>query len=262
MMVGYSFGQCRYQRLKYDIQNGPQLKATPLKKLKGQMNKGLKQIRKDLITACKILSHQGLVKGFGHMSARIPNSDLFILTPRIGLELVKERELLVFNLQGKIVQGGYPPPFEAPLHTAIFNTRAEVNAIARFHAPRASLFSVTDRRLEPVHNHGSFFSGGVPVFPKTNLISTQALGKGVAEALGEKPAILLRGNGQVTVGRTISEAVVMAIYLEEAAEMLYGALQVGKPVFLTSDESVTRKTETLSPIDLERAWNYFSNRIR
>jgi hypothetical protein len=54
----------------------------------------------------------------------------------------------------------------------------------------------------------------------------------------------------------------MAIYLEEAAEMLYGALQVGKPVFLTSDESVTRKTETLSPIDLERAWNYFRNRIR
>ena len=121
---------------------------------------------------------------------------------------------------------------------------------------------VTDRRLEPVHNHGSFFSGGVPVFPKTDLMLTRALGEGVAAALGEKPAILLRGNGQVTVGKTVPEAVVMAIYLEEAAEMLYGALQIGKPVFLSSDESATRKTETLSPIDLDRAWNFFKSSIR
>lgn len=223
------------------------------------MKKTPGQIKKTIITACKILSHLGLVKGFGHVSARIPDSDLFILTPRIGLELVKEGELLVFNLKGEIVQGGCSPPFEAPLHTAIFNARVEVNAIARFHAPRASLFSVTDRRIEPVHNHGSFFSGGVPVFPKTDLISTQMLGEGVARVLGEKPAILLRGNGQVTVGKTIPEAAVMAIYLEEAAEMLYGALQIGKPVFLTSDESATRKTETLPPIDLERAWNFFKS---
>jgi len=226
------------------------------------MKKTPGQIKKDIIAACKILSHLGLVKGFGHVSARIPDSDLFILTPRIGLELVKERELLVFNLKGQIVEGGYPPPIEAPLHTAIFNARVEVNAIARFHAPRSNQFSVTDRRLEPVHNHGSFFSGGVPVFPKTDLMLTRALGEGVAAALGEKPAILLRGNGQVTVGKTVPEAVVMAIYLEEAAEMLYGALQIGKPVFLSSDESATRKTETLSPIDLDRAWNFFKSSIR
>ncbi len=226
------------------------------------MKKTPGQIKKDIIAACKILSHFGLVKGFGHVSARIPDSDLFILTPRIGLELVKERELLVFNLKGEIVQGGYPPPIEAPLHTAIFNARVEVNAITRIHAPRANLFSVTDRRIEPVHNHGSFFSGGVPVFPKTNLILTQTLGEGVGAVLGEKPAILLRGNGQVTVGKTIPEAVVMAIYLEEAADMLYGALQIGKPVFLSPEESATREKETLSPIDLDRAWNFFRNRIK
>ena len=88
------------------------------------------------------------------------------------------------------------------------------------------------------------------------------LGEGVAAALEEKPAILLRGNGQVTVGKTIPDAVVMAIYLEEAADMLYGALQIGKPVFLSSEESATREKETLPPIDLDRAWNYFSNRIK
>lgn len=220
------------------------------------------QIKKNLITACRILSREGLVQGFGHVSARIPASDLFLLTPRISLALVQEKDLLVLNLKGEIVAGNSPAPFEAPLHTAIFNGRAEVHAIARIHGRRANMFSVTDKKIEPVHNHGSFFSGGVPLFPNTGLISTPKLGLEVVATLGKRAAILLRGNGQVTVGRSIPEAVMMAIYLEEAAEMLYGALQIGTPVPLTSKESARGKEETLPPVDLERAWNYFKSKIQ
>ena len=65
----------------------------------------------------------------------------------------------------------------------------------------------------------------------------------------------------MTVGRTIPEAVMMAIYLEEAAEVLYGALQIGKPIPLTIDESKQRQVEALPPVDLERAWNFFKNKV-
>jgi ribulose-5-phosphate 4-epimerase/fuculose-1-phosphate aldolase len=82
----------------------------------------------------------------------------------------------------------------------------------------------------------------------------------MVETLGEHPAILLRGNGQVTVGRTIAEAVMMAIYLEEAAAILYGALQIGTPIPLTQTESSQRRIEALPPVDLERAWNFFKSR--
>ncbi len=226
------------------------------------MKKNFGQIKKDLIAACRVLSQQGLVHGFGHMGARIPNSDLFFLTPRISLALVKEKDLLTLNLGGEVVEGRSPAPFEAPLHTAIFNRRADVHAIARIHGRRANMFSVTDKKIEPVHNHGSFFSGGIPVFPKTDLISTPELGREVVAALGKRPAILLRGNGQVTVGRSIPEAVMMAIYLEEAAEMLYGALQIGTPIPLSSEESARGKEETLPPVDLERAWSFFKSKIQ
>ena len=139
--------------------------------------------------------------------------------------------------------------------------KQKVNAITRIHARVANMFSVTDKKLEPVHNHGSFFSGGVPVFHTPDLISTEKLGDEVGQTLGDKPAVLLRGNGQVTVGRTIPEAVMMAIYLEEAAEVLFGALQIGNPIPLTIDESAHRQIEALPPVDLERAWNYFKNRV-
>lgn len=219
------------------------------------------RLRKDIISAARILSHQRLVEGFGHVSARIPDSDLFFITPRISLAMVTERELVTMNLAGEVVEGQFPPPFEAWLHTAIMKAKPQVNAITRIHARVANMFSVTDRKLEPVHNHGSFFAGGVPVFHTPDLISSRPLGEEVAHAIGDRPALLLRGNGQVTVGRTIPEAIMMAIYLEEAAEILFGALQIGTPIALTADESATRRVEALPPVDLERAWNYFKSRI-
>ena len=219
------------------------------------------QLRKDIVSASRILSHLRLVEGFGHVSARIPESESFLVTPRISLALVREEQLLTMNLKGEVVEGSHPPPFEAWLHTAIMKTKPRVNAITRIHARVANIFSVTDRRLEPVHNHGSFFAGGVPVFATPDLISNEKLGTAVGEALGDRPAILLRGNGQVTVGRTIPEAIMMAIYLEEADEVLFGALQIGIPIPLTIDESKQRQIEALPPVDLERAWNFFKNKV-
>ena len=221
----------------------------------------ISSLRQDIVSACRILSQKKLVEGFGHVSARIPNTKLFLLTPRIGLALVEESDLLTLNFRGKVVEGHRQPPSEAWLHTAIMKSQPRVGAVTRIHARVANIFSVTDHKLEPVHNHGSFFAGGVPVYAKPDLISSEALGGEVSTALGDKPAILLRGNGQVTVGRSIPEAVMMAIYLEEAAEILYGALQIGTPIPLTLNESKQRQVEALPPVDLERAWNFFKGRV-
>lgn len=219
------------------------------------------QLRKDIISAARILSQQKLVQGFGHVSARIPDSDLFVITPRISLAVVAEDDLLTMNLRGDVVAGQYPPPFEAWLHTALMSAKPHVNAITRIHGRVANMFSVTDRKLEPVHNHGSFFAAGVPVFSTPDLISSRKLGEEVASAFGDNPALLLRGNGQVTVGKSIAEAVMMAIYLEETAEILFGALQIGTPIPLTAEESAVRRIEALPPVDMERAWNYFKSQI-
>ncbi len=226
------------------------------------MKNALLRLKEELIDAARILSREELVRGFGHVSARIPGAKRFLLTPRVSLALVKPKQLLVMDFDGAVVEGDATPPFEAPLHAAIFARKPGVQAVTRIHARTANYFSVTERKITPVHNHGSFFAGGVPVFEPTPLISTMELGAQAADALGDSPALLLRGNGQVTVGRSVPEAVVMAIYLEEAADMLYGALHVGEPVFLREEASGRGKKETLPPVDLARAWNYYRNKAR
>ena len=218
-------------------------------------------LKRDVITACRILTHKRLVEGFGHVSARIPGTETFVMTPRIGLALIEEGDLLVMNTRCQVLEGSHAAPFESWLHAAVIKAKPEIHAITRIHARVANIFSVTERKLEPVHNHGSFFAGGVPVFPRPDLISTEELGSAVAERLGHNPAVLLRGNGQVTVGRTIPEAVMMAIYLEEAAEILFGAIQIGTPIPLTASESRQRQREALPPVDMERAWNFFKQAV-
>ena len=108
------------------------------------MNTDLETIKSDVVSACRILSEQKLVQGFGHVSARIPDSDLFLLTPRISLLLVSEADLLTLDLNGQVVEGIHPAPFEAWLHTAIMKQKPHVNAITRIHARIANMFSVTE----------------------------------------------------------------------------------------------------------------------
>src|SRR5919107_5202870 len=141
------------------------------------MGPDLEQLKKDVVSAARILSQRNLVEGFGHVSARIGDSDQFIITPRISLALVREAELLTMNVDGEVVDGDHPAPFEAALHASIMKMKPRINAITRIHARVANMFSVTDRKLEPVHNHGSFFAGGVPVFSLPDLISTAKLGE-------------------------------------------------------------------------------------
>ena len=105
------------------------------------------QLKKDIISTCRILSNEKLVQGFGHVSARIADSTLFLMTPRISLALVTETDLLTMNLQGEVVEGSQPAPSEAWLHVALMKAKPEVNAITRIHARVANMFSVTDRRL-------------------------------------------------------------------------------------------------------------------
>src|SRR2546428_1037267 len=143
------------------------------KKFNGAIMKpDVSQIKNDIVTACLILSHQKLVAGFGHVSARIPNSELFLLTPRIGLALVTKKELLTINFKGEVVEGNRPAPSETWLHTAIMRSKPEAHAIARIHARVAYMFSVTGRKLEAVHSHGSLFSAVVPPLPRPDLMTT------------------------------------------------------------------------------------------
>jgi ribulose-5-phosphate 4-epimerase/fuculose-1-phosphate aldolase len=101
--------------------------------------------------------------------------------------------------------------------------------------------------LRPIFHLGGFLGAGVPVFeirnaggPATDmLVRNSALGAALAITLGSAPVALMRGHGDVVVGRSIREAVFRAIYTEVNARLAGEALRLGgeKVVFLNEEEA-------------------------
>jgi HCOMODA/2-hydroxy-3-carboxy-muconic semialdehyde decarboxylase len=70
----------------------------------------------------------------------------------------------------------------------------------------------------------------------------------------------MRGHGAVVVGATVQQAVLTAIYLEVNANVLLRARGLGEPEKLSPAEIEQSAATQLSPLALDRAWEYFCRR--
>jgi ribulose-5-phosphate 4-epimerase/fuculose-1-phosphate aldolase len=214
-------------------------------------------LRAEVITACRVLSHFRIVEGFGHVSARIPGSDRILITPRRALALVTENELVELDKDGRKVGGGGEPPLEVAMHLAVYRRRPAVAAIARGHPRYVAAYACAGEPLRVAHGLGANLGPLVPAFREPYLIKTPELGEALADALGEAEAVILRANGMLAVGQSVPHASVLALLLEETAEMQLLAAAAGmKPLAFSPEEARRRHGDDRvhEPI---RAWEYY-----
>ena len=201
----------------------------------------------DLVAANHILYRQGVVDGFGHISARHPNRpDRFLMSMAKAPGRVVAEDIMEFDLEGKPVDArGRPIYQERFIHSEVYKARPDVNAVIHSHSPTVIPFTVTQVPLRPVHNAASFLAAGVPLFEMrnvagmtNNLVSDSARGKALVETLGDRPVVLLRGHGNVVVGPNVQRTVSRAIYTEVNARMLIQAVTLGGPItFIDPEEA-------------------------
>lgn len=216
-------------------------------------------IQAKILVACRMLDRKGLVEGYGHVSARLPDTEKVLITPRKALGLVKSRsDIVAVNLDGVKLRGKGDVPYELPMHLFIYRSRRNVGAIVRTHSPMVLVLGVLGEKIRPVHGFGSFLGKQVPIFANPELIHTDDLGRDLAETLGPHHAVVLRGNGSLTVGKNLEEACVKAFFLEEAAATQYRALCVKEPIYFSDDE-IRRRTD-VHYNHYSRAWDYYSSK--
>jgi HCOMODA/2-hydroxy-3-carboxy-muconic semialdehyde decarboxylase len=127
-------------------------------------------------------------------------------------------------------------PREAWIHVAIARGRTDVAAICRAQPPVATALASAGVPILPLHGQGAFVGPQVPVFDDAVLVRDEARAMALAERLGGTPALLLRGNGAVTVGADVGEAVGRMWVLEASARMNSVAAAAGTPAPLSDDE--------------------------
>lgn len=219
----------------------------------------------DLVVANRILYDQGVVDGFGHISARDPhNPEHFLLARSMAPGLVTAADIMEHDRDGNPVDAqGRTPYLERFIHSEIYQALPQVMAAVHTHSPAVIPFGVVGTPLRPVYHMSSFLGSRVPVFeirdaagPASDmLIRTPALGAALAKTLGGAAVALLRGHGNVVVGGSIQEAVFRAVYTEINARLEADALRIGqRQVRFLNDAEARMATET-NRAQILRAWD-------
>jgi HCOMODA/2-hydroxy-3-carboxy-muconic semialdehyde decarboxylase len=188
----------------------------------------------ELVAGGHALHRAGLVTAFGHVSCRVADDRLLITPPMPLGRLTPQVEWTELDLDAGTLPAGVPK--EAWIHLAIARRRPDVGAICRAQPPIATALASAGVPIVPLHGQGAFLGSQVPVFDDAVLVRDEARAVNLAERLGDEPALLLRGNGAVTVGVDIGEAVARMWVLEASAQMNSVAASAGKPAPLTADE--------------------------
>ena len=224
--------------------SGAVRKSAP--KGKSGANAEFKAVLEDLVAGNRILYHEGVVDGFGHLSARDPRDpSRFLLSRGRAPGMVTAADIMVFNVSdGNVVKDdGRPVYSERFIHSEIYKARPDVQSVVHTHSPTVVPFSVTKEPLRPIRAY--FFYPEVPVFDTRDtagwtdlLISNVALGKALAEKLGNNTVVLLRGHGNAVVGMSVRDAVYCAYYTEANAKLLLQAKLIGGPInYLAPEEA-------------------------
>jgi HCOMODA/2-hydroxy-3-carboxy-muconic semialdehyde decarboxylase len=226
------------------------------------------QLIDDLVTANRILAMEGVLDGYGHVSARSDKDpDRYYLSRSLAPDLVEGGDVMVFDLDSKPVDPhGRTAYVEAFIHGEIYRARPDVKAVIHTHSPALIPFGVTSVPLRPIYTLGAFIGEGVPVFdirtvatePTDLLIRNAALGRALSQALGNRGAALMRGHGAVVVGPSLQDAVGRSVYLQINAALQLQAITLGGPIqYLGADEA--RKLETI-PNRYQRAWEMWKRK--
>jgi HCOMODA/2-hydroxy-3-carboxy-muconic semialdehyde decarboxylase len=208
-------------------------------------------LHEDVIAAAGALDAEGLVTAFGHVSAR-EGQDSFLITPPKPLgSLEPDESLLEVSLaEDKLPEG---VPGEAWIHWAIYKSRPDVGGLCRAQPPISTAVASAGMPIRPLHGQGAFLGEEVPVYDDARLIRGREAGEALAGDLGSAGGIIMRGNGAVTVGKSVGAAVARMWVLEVSAEINRMAT-VGTPRALSEEEF--SYWESVSEEILERIWSY------
>jgi HCOMODA/2-hydroxy-3-carboxy-muconic semialdehyde decarboxylase len=234
---------------------------------------GYDELIEDLVAANRILAAMGVVDGFGHVSARHPHDPKrYLLSRARPPECIEAEDIMEFTLEGEPLEArGRRPYNERFIHGALYETRADINGVVHSHSPSVIPFGVAGETLRPVMHMCATIGAEVPIWePRRNfgdtdmLVTDMAQGRDLAKTVGPGQTALMRGHGSVTAGRSLREAVYIAVYLEVNAHLQMDALRFDKKInFLSPGEIqkiLDRQAKGKPSEGFDRAWEGWCNR--
>ena len=189
-----------------------------------------------IIKAGMNLDRYGLISlAGGNVSMRMESGEILVTPSGMIYEDMVADDVIVMDLQGKIIEGERKPSSDTAAILYIFNQRPDVNAVIHTHQPYATAISLIEGETEfraDLTTLGNSCGGNVPIAPYSSP-GSEDMGIDTVKYLGEGHAVILAHHGVMTCGDSLKQALNAAVYLEECARGYLAAKAVGPTRHLT-----------------------------
>ena len=213
--------------------------------------------QRELRVAARALARGNLVHAYGHCSLRLDAQHFLVCAAKPMGTIRPEDTGTVVPVEGPLPDGVLG---EVRIHQQVYQRRPEIHAVCRIMPPQVGLLALLHRTPRPRHGFGAYFAPGPALWPDPRLLRDDRAAAQLADTLGTGNAVVMRANGAVVVGTSLIEAVALSWFLEEAARVEVGLMQMGQDgdhSLLTADETTAR--QVVAGRVYERMWEYLSH---
>jgi L-fuculose-phosphate aldolase len=189
----------------------------------------LPKLRADVVSTSHRLHANGWVANHdGNVSVRLKGERFLITCTAVSKRDIDDASLLVVDPQGKVLEGRRKPFGELELHLAVYRGRPEAQVVLHAHPPVATAFGLVGQELSPIALPEMVVSLGdrVPTLSRAMPKDPEGV-KRVEAAAAEYDAFLLAGNGAITLGDDLTQALLRMELVEHYAKILMAARSLG-----------------------------------
>ncbi len=188
--------------------------------------------------ARRMASEKLVVLTSGNVSAIDRRTRAVAITPSaVDYAGMDPQDIVVVDLEGKVLEGRWRPSSELPMHLYIYSRGPIwIGAVVHTHSVFAAALSTVVDEVPPILAETVIALGGaIPVAPYRRT-GTSALGEVVADALQASRAVLLQNHGLVAAGEDPDRAYAAAVIAEEACRVYHIARALGVPRVIPQEE--------------------------
>jgi L-fuculose-phosphate aldolase len=196
-------------------------------------------LRAAVVATALAMNARGINRGkSGNVSARwrTDGFDGFVVTPTgLPYDETGPDDIVPVTLDGD-AKGLRLPSSEWRFHRDIYRARTDANAVVHTHAPFATTLACHSRGIPAFHYMVAVAGGRDIRCAPYATFGTQTLSDHVVAALDGRRACLLAHHGMIAVGRSLPDALALAVEVETLAEIYWRSLSIGEPELLSEAE--------------------------
>lgn len=212
----------------------------------------LDTLKKDVFEAnIDLVKHGLVIFTWGNVSAIDRENGLVVIKPSgVSYDDMKPEDMVVVDLDGKIVDGKLKPSSDTATHLVLYKSFPEIGGVVHTHSTYATAWAQAGCDIPNIGTtHADYFKDAVPCtrFMTDEEIEGQyelETGNVIVERFEDlnenyTPGVLVNNHGPFTWGKDAHNAVHNAVVLEQVAKMAYISYQIN-PELKMNDELIKK----------------------